>query len=88
MTTTRTASILTNRFAGEAFLQSNGLGNYYLVRELQGRLVPPPSTPDNEALCVRAIEDMQSRRAGRWFGTDDEGQWYPMAHTIAQELRW
>lgn len=88
MATTQTEPILTNLYAGEAFVQANGLGNYSIVREQQGCLVSLPSTPTNEELRARAIEDMQNRRAGGWFGADDEGQWYPIAQAIAHKLCW
>jgi hypothetical protein len=79
---------LTNRFAGEVFLLNNGLGRYYLVREVAGQCEYAPSVPANDAIHQIAVEDIQMRRAGGWFGADDNGGWYPIRRDLADRITW
>lgn len=79
---------LTNRFAGEVFLLNNGLGRYDLVRQVVGQYEYAPATLENDATRQIAVEDMQRRRAGGWFGSDDNGSWYPIRRDLADQIVW
>lgn len=80
---------VTNRFLGEPFLINNGLGNYWLTRNRAGNgREYAPHTPANEEICSLAIQDMQIRRAGGFYGSDDDGTWYPMHLDLAAKILW
>lgn len=67
---------------GTPFAQSNGLGRFFVVREIltsEGKVKTEYAKDENRRL--EHATTLAIRRHS--WGADDDGQWYPVTYTVA-----